>query len=133
MAVVTRKEAKPNTIIKPWLTKSSVQKVFVKIISTISLHLGIFISELLSPIHDGPFRGCSRMGWGPKSPPPLKSATNALQWWNLAQLYLTQRRSRKRMNHVTHPLSSTDINIFSLKISKFCYDKKYRYRLHSNA
>ena len=34
------------------------------------------------------------------------------------------------MNHVTHPLSSTDISIFSPEISKFCYIKKYRYRLH---
>ena len=34
------------------------------------------------------------------------------------------------MNHVTHPLSSADISIFSPEISKFCYIKKYRYRLH---
>ena len=34
------------------------------------------------------------------------------------------------MNHVTHNLSSTDISIFSLEISKFCYIKKCRYRLH---
>ena len=34
------------------------------------------------------------------------------------------------MNHVTHPLSSVDINIFSPEISKFCYIKIYRYRLH---
>ena len=34
------------------------------------------------------------------------------------------------MNHVTHPLSSADISIFSPKFSKFCYIKKYRYGLH---
>ena len=34
------------------------------------------------------------------------------------------------MNHVTHPLKSADISIFSLEISKFCSVKKYRYRLH---
>ena len=34
------------------------------------------------------------------------------------------------MNHVTRHLSSADINIFSPEISKFCYMKKYRYRLH---
>ena len=33
------------------------------------------------------------------------------------------------MNHVTHPLSSADISIFSPEINKFCYIKKYRYRL----
>ena len=31
---------------------------------------------------------------------------------------------------MAHPLSSVDIGIFSLEISKFCYIKKYRYRLH---
>ena len=30
---------------------------------------------------------------------------------------------------MTHPLSSDDISIFSLEISKFCYLKKYRCRL----
>ena len=34
------------------------------------------------------------------------------------------------MNHVTRSLSSNDISIFSPEISKFCYMKKYRYRLH---
>ena len=33
------------------------------------------------------------------------------------------------MNHGTHPLSSADISIFSPEISKFCYIKKYKYRL----
>ena len=37
------------------------------------------------------------------------------------------------MNHVTHPLSSTDIRIFLLEISKFCYVKKYRHRLRFDA
>ena len=37
------------------------------------------------------------------------------------------------MNHVTHPPSSADISIFSPEISKFCYIKKYSYRLHFNA
>ena len=30
------------------------------------------------------------------------------------------------MNHVTQALSSADIIIFTLEISKFCYIKKYR-------
>ena len=34
------------------------------------------------------------------------------------------------MNHVTHSLSSADINSFSLEISKFCFIKTYKYRLH---
>ena len=34
------------------------------------------------------------------------------------------------MNHVTQPLTSAEISIFSPEISKFCYIKKCRYRLH---
>ena len=34
------------------------------------------------------------------------------------------------MNHVTHSLSSAGISNFSPEISKFCYIKKYMYRLH---
>ena len=83
----------------------------------------------INPIQDGLFWGCSRMG-GPFCPPPyLKSATHILQWWNLAQLYLTYGRSKNCINHVTHPLSSADISIFSPEINKFCYIKKYTYRL----
>ena len=33
------------------------------------------------------------------------------------------------MNYVTHPLSSAYMGIFSPEISKFCYIKKYGYRL----
>ena len=65
-----------------------------------------------------------------KKAPSLKSVTHILQRWNLAQLYLAQRRSKKYMNHVTDPLSSADISIFSPEITKFCYIKKYIYRLH---
>ena len=39
------------------------------------------------------------------------------------------RKIQKCINHVTHPLSSADISIFSPEISKFCYIKKYTYRL----
>ena len=34
------------------------------------------------------------------------------------------------MNHVTQPLGSAGISIFSPETSKLCYIKKYRYRLH---
>ena len=34
------------------------------------------------------------------------------------------------MNHVRHPVSPADISSFSPEISKFCYIKKYMYRLH---
>ena len=53
----------------------------------------------------------------------LKFVTQILQWWNLVLLYLTWKVSKKYKNHVSHPLSSTDISIFSLKISIFYYIK----------
>ena len=90
----------------------------------------LVIRLLFNPIQDGLFRGCSRMGGSQKGPTSLKSVTHIPQWWNLAQLYLTQRRSKNYMNHVTHHLSSADISIFSPEISKFCYIKKYIYRLY---
>ena len=36
------------------------------------------------------------------------------------------------MNHVTDPMSSDGISIFSSEVSNFCYIKKCIYRLHFN-
>ena len=86
---------------------------FVKVIYMQTKHLNLFRMGFFGAAY----------GWeGAKSPPPnLKSVTHILQWWNLAQLYVTYRRLKKHMNYVTHALTSGD---------KFCYIKKYRYRLH---
>ena len=101
---------------------------FYKKVILSCLKINLKLSHILTLFRMG-FFGATH-GWGrPKRPPSLKSVTHILQWWNFDQLYLTQRRSRKYMNHVTHPLSSADIRIFSPEISKFCYFKNYRYRL----
>ena len=91
-----------------------------------------FCFIFLNPIQDAVFRGRSQRGRGAKRPPPsIESVTHILQWWNLPQLYLTQRRSKNYMDHMTHSLSSAEISsIFSPEISKFCFIKKYRYRLY---
>ena len=48
-----------------------------------------------------------------KSSPSLKSVTHpTMMKLDETQLYLTQRRSKKHMNHVTQPLSSAEIGIF---------------------
>ena len=39
------------------------------------------------------------------------------------------KKIQKYINHVTYPFCSADISIFSPKISKFWYVKKYRSRL----
>ena len=72
----------------------------------------------VNPIKDGHFRGCSQMG-GQKSPHSLTSVTHILQWCRLVHLYLTQRRSNKYKNHVTHPLISADISVFHRKSGNF--------------
>ena len=91
--------------------------------------INIFCNGFPLPLFRMGFFGANH-GCGGKRPPPLKPVTHILQWWNLAQLYLTQRRSKKCMNHMTHSLGSADISIFLPEISKFCYIKKYRYRLY---
>ena len=48
----------------------------------------------------------------------------------LGSYTLPKEDPKKNMNHVTNPLISADINIFSPEISKFCFIKKYMYRLH---
>ena len=52
------------------------------------------------------------------------------QWYTRFLICVSMLLSNARMNHVIHPLSSADISVFSSEISKFCYIKKYRYRLH---
>ena len=87
---------------------------------------GLIASLTLFRIHH--FRDAH--GWeGSKKAPSLKSVTHILQWWNLTQLYLTKKRSKKYVNHVTHLMSSTGITIFSLEMSNLSYIKKYRYTL----
>ena len=92
----------------------------------------LFICIILILFRMGLFPGTSRMGRGQKGSPSLKSVTHFLQWWNLTQLYLTQRRTKNCMNYVTKSLSSADISTFSSEICKFCYIEKYKYRLHFN-
>ena len=59
-----------------------------------------------------------------KAPRTQKCVTYILQWWNLVQLYL--KKMPKIYESVTYLLSSADISIFSLEISKFYFIKKYR-------
>ena len=69
--------------------------------------------------------------WGAKAPSLPKICHTYITMMKLGRVisYLISK-IKKCMNHVTHPLISTDIIIFSLKIRKSCYIKKYRYRLH---
>ena len=80
-----------------------------------------------NPIEDGLFRCCSRIGgiFGSSLPKIFHTYPTMMK----LELYLTQGRPKKYVNHVAHLLSSAGISIFSSEISKFCYINKYRYRL----
>ena len=54
-----------------------------------------------------------------KKAPLSKPVAHIMEWWNLALPYLTQRRSKKYINHVPHPLSSAGISIFYQKSAIF--------------
>ena len=82
-----------------------------------------------NPIQDGSFWVAH--GWeGQECLPSLKPVTHILQWWHLAQLYLTYRRSKNIWitwhNSCVLPIPS----FFHRKISKFWYIKKCRNRLN---
>ena len=77
----------------------------------------------------GIFGAAHRWVGGPKRPPSLKSVTHILQWWNLAVV-----PSLKKIQKI-YELRNTPTEFcwhqhFPSEISKFCYFKKYRYRLH---
>ena len=76
---------------------------------------------------------------GAKRPPSVKSvhikiklhiSYNHENWHNYTLPCV--KKIKKYINHLTHPLVSADMGIFSAEIGNFCYIKKYRYRLHFN-
>ena len=79
---------------------------------------------------DGPFWGCLWMEEGQKV--PLLTSLKYVAHPTIMKLgtIIPYLKILKYMYHVTHPLSSPDINIFSQRISKFRYIKKYRQRLN---
>ena len=69
-------------------------------------------------------------GWeGPLWPPLPKIPHTYPTMMKLDTVIPYLRKIQKMYNHVTHPLNSADISIFSAEISKFCYIKKDTYRL----
>ena len=66
-------------------------------------------------------------------PPPLSKICHTYRTiMKLGTIIPYLKKIQKNMNHLTHPLTSADISIFSPEISKFCYIRKYRYGLHFN-
>ena len=80
----------------------------------------------------GIFGGVHGWGWegggsGKKATPLSLKCVTHLAMMKLGSYALPKEDPK---NDVTHALSSADISTFSPEISKFCYIKKYRYRLN---
>ena len=84
---------------------------------TLLLVLILFRMGFLGAAH-----GCGGRGRA-KRAPSLESVTHILQWWNLTQLYLAQRRSKKYMNHATHLLSLLTSAFFHRKSVNFAISR----------
>ena len=76
------------------------------------MNLTLFRMDLFGAAH--------RSGWQ-KGPPCLKSVTHPK---------MMKRGSFNLPKEDPKNLRFADISIYSLEIRKFCYIKKYRYRLH---
>ena len=89
----------------------------------------IIFYYLVNPIQDGLFRNCSRMGGGLFAHPLPKICRTYPAMMKLGTVIPYLRKTQKMYKSRETTLSSAGINIFSPEISKFCYIKKYRYRL----
>ena len=78
----------------------------------------------------GIFGAAHKWGGCPKKIPLPKICHRYPTIMKLGNAISYLKKIKKIYDHVTHTLSSADICIFSLEISKFCYIKKYRHRLH---
>ena len=67
---------------------------------------------------------------GAKRPPLPKIFHASSTMMKLGTVIAYLKEIQKYMNHVKHPLSSVDISNLLPEIRKFCYIKKYMYRLH---
>ena len=101
---------------------------YAPVLSNVQCNLKVKVT--LNPIQDVHFWAAHGWGGGAKRSPSLKYLTHILQWWNLAQLHLTIEDPKKIWITWHTPWLLLTSVFFSPEISKFCYIKKYRYRLH---
>ena len=74
---------------------------------------------IFNPIQDGPFRGCSQMWAGVKTPPLPKICHTYPTIMKLGTVMRYLKKIQKHINHATHPLSSADISISHRKSAIF--------------
>ena len=92
--------------------------------------LFVVTSLLLTLFRMGPFGAAN--GCRVKKATLLKICHTYPTMMKLGTAVSYLKKIQKNIDHVKHTLGVADISIFSLEISKFCYIKKYRYRLYFN-
>ena len=85
-----------------------------------------------NPIQDGLFWGCSCMAGKKATLPKICHTSYNDETWHSYALPKEDQQIIWIMWH-THPLSSADVSIFSVKIAKFCYIRKCRYGFYFDA
>ena len=78
--------------------------------------------DFINPIQHGPFWSCSWMGGGGKKPYPTMM--------KLGTVIPYLRKTQKIYESCDTPLELCWYQHFSSEISKFCYIRKYKYRLY---
>ena len=93
-------------------------------------HTILIVVIHFNPIQDGLFWGCSQMGGGAAFWVPLPKIRHTYPtMMKLGTVIPYLRNIQKMYKSLTHTLSSAGISIFLPEIRKFCYIKKYTYRL----
>ena len=88
-----------------------------------------FKNDNFNSIQDGPFRSSSRAG-GPKRPPLPKICHTYSTMMKLCTLIPYKKKNQNTGTSHDTPLEFCWHQHFSPGICKYCYIKKYRYRLH---
>ena len=113
----------------PW----STHNLFGLRLDSFTIYIKAFRTVLpflsFNPIQDGHFGGCSRMG-GQKGSPLPKVCHTYPTMMKIGTVIPYVKKIQKIYESRDTPPTSTDISNYSPKISKFCYMKKYRSRLH---
>ena len=102
----------------------SLSQIYLQMIVGTNFHLSCF--------QNGSFWGCWRMWEGVKKAPFPKICHIYPTMMKLGTVVHYVKKIQKYINHMTYPITSADISIFSREISNFCYVKNYRHRLHFN-
>ena len=117
----------PSLIFCFWSTLPLIMRI-IKKKKIKNIITGYYVTGIyFNPLQDGLFWACSRMGGESKKVLLPKVCHIYPTMMKLSTHIPYLKKIKKYINHVIHPLSSADVNICLLEISKFCYVKKYRY------